>query len=365
MIRMITGKLGAGKTYWCIHYLAKKYYEFDDLILEWTPKTSVRIVSNIRGLRLPHENLTQLIYDDWKAKEPKDLNQTKLREVFSAEFVEGSKNVIFIIDEAQKIFDRKFYDKGVFSFFQMSRQEGVDILLITQDVGTLAKELQVLCETEVRAMQRSLRTKNLFIYKHIIGDETVRTSSVKFRKDIAALYTSMVRQEKEKVSFIHYRYAVVIGVSVIAVLILLKMTLGMFFGNWSQNGKAIRPERRSEPLARTEAKAATGSYSGKVGLLSPEEVKSEISKGPEVKAEVPPAPAPAPAPVVVGAPKQETANKVLPVTRMATIDEIKSGEPVDEWKEPARVISKGNVDVFIDSITGRVIGHVRYTDRNL
>lgn len=236
MIAMVTGKLGSGKTYFCVNYILKKYYKYEDVILQYVPLSNIRIITNIRGFRLPHENLTELIGNE--AGLP---DMAKMRNVFNPDFVGGEKNVIFVIDEAQAIFPRKFYDVQIFTFFQKARQEGLDIFLITQDIFTLAREFQVLCEYEISALQRAKRSKNVFVYKYLLMSEgkpeTFKTVSLKFRMDIASVYTSFVKTEKEKMSFVYKRYLMMAGIALVAAIIVLKFAIGTFFG--FQGGKRV------------------------------------------------------------------------------------------------------------------------------
>lgn len=240
MIAMITGKLGAGKTYFCVNYLVKRYYKYEEPIISYVPIEQVRIISNVDGLRLPHESLDSLVCNS--AGIPQ---QDKMCEVFNMDFVKGSKNVIFIIDEAQHYFPRKFYHVEIFTFFQKSRHEGVDIFLITQDVASLAKELQVLCEYEIQATQRARRAQNLFHYKYILegGErgrgEVFKSVSIKFRMDIAILYISRNKIEQEKMSFVFTRYIVVLGLCAVLAVVCFKFAMSEWFFHTPKNSAVV------------------------------------------------------------------------------------------------------------------------------
>lgn len=253
MIAVITGKLGAGKTYFAVQYIIKKYYKYEDFMLQYVPLEAVRIVTNIRGFKLPHEDLNQLILNDVGMP---DLQ--KMRSVFNADWVAGQKNVIFIIDEAQFYFPRKFYDVPVFTFFQKCRQEGIDVFLITQDIFTMAREFTALIEYEIAALQRAKRSKNIFIYKYLLlaegKPEVFKTVSLKFRMDIAILYTSFVRKEKEKMTFVYKRYIVVACCALVGALIMLKFAVGSFFGT--------PPAKRASGGKRPAVAASVGEEKG-------------------------------------------------------------------------------------------------------
>jgi len=91
MINLITGKIGGGKTYWCVNYLVEKYYQYKASIFQYVPnKTNLRIITNIDSLDLPHENLEKLV------------DEKGLEGVFCPEFI-GADSCIFIIDEAHSL----------------------------------------------------------------------------------------------------------------------------------------------------------------------------------------------------------------------------------------------------------------------
>lgn len=223
MIILVTGKIGGGKTYWCVNYLIEKYYEYKQSIFQYVPnRKNIRIVTNIDSLDLPHEDLEKIV------------DEKGLQYVFNKDYV-GSDSVVFIIDEAQrpKYFHRKFYDPKVFEFFQMSRHYGCDVLLITQDVNSLSRELKFLCEFEVRAMPRSRRTQNMFVYQYLAEDEKFKQQLLKFDKKIGALYRSQSKDETSKVPRVWKPYA--IGVSVAVVLVLFGFWY--FIHSFSEMGK--------------------------------------------------------------------------------------------------------------------------------
>lgn len=207
MIIAITGKIGGGKTYYAVEFLLRKHYKYDDVINTYISKNDVQIVTNIDSLSIPHKNLDN------------EISNHGLVNVFSENYVKGSQ-YIYIIDEAQKYFDRKFYNKEIFSFFQLHRHYGVDIVLITQDIYTLAKELRNLMEYEVRTASRTSRTKNVFMYSFYNGDEKFKTTMLKFNKDIANMYRSQIRVETEKITPAWRRYVIISIVLLVSVFTL-------------------------------------------------------------------------------------------------------------------------------------------------
>ena len=192
MIRIFEGVPGSGKSYAMVHYL-RKWADWDDFYKEWILKDGVIVISNIEDLRIPHLNLDHLLSE-----------LGGVREVFSEKFVKalwdkGYKKIIFAIDEAQKYFDRRFYDKDVFFFFQYHRHYGVDILLATQDASVLPKEIRVLAEFIIRAEQRSL-TLNSFKYKYYSPDGNTHLFNQTLKKDkkVFSMYKSFHAEEADK-----------------------------------------------------------------------------------------------------------------------------------------------------------------------
>jgi len=191
MIRIFEGVPGSGKTYAMVYYL-RKFAEYDDFYKEWVLKDGVCIISNIDGLRLPHMSLDKF------------LEELSLSQVFSADFVnslrdKGYKHIIFVIDEAQRYFPRKFYDEDVFYFFQYHRHYGVDILLATQDTSVIAREIRVLAEFIIRAEQRSLTLKS-FKYKFYTPDNKTHlfNQTLPKKQEVFSMYKSFDFEEADK-----------------------------------------------------------------------------------------------------------------------------------------------------------------------
>jgi len=227
MIVLITGKIGGGKTYFAVNYTVEKFYEYKPSIFQYVPnRKNFRIVTNIDNLDLPHNNL------DF------EIEKNGIEGVFCKEYI-GDDSVVFIIDEAQRYFDRKFYNKKVFEFFQMARHYGVDVLLITQDVGTIARELRELCEYEIEAQARSRRTKNMFIYKFKSENEIFKRQLIRFNKKVAMLYRSQFADENEKIPHV-WRNFLVIGVVCLFVAIFgFRTIVNSWMGGGSKKVTAV------------------------------------------------------------------------------------------------------------------------------
>ncbi|MBT9164894.1 MAG: hypothetical protein DDT23_00905 [candidate division WS2 bacterium] len=147
-------------------------------------------MTNIAGLKLPVKSLDHEIE-----------RAGSIENYFSVPYHtyhagSGNKRVVMIIDEAQKIFHRKFYNKDVFYFFQYSRHLGFNIYLITQDVSSLSRELQNLAEYEVRAVRRSLQA-GFFRYLYCIDDQKIGTRNLKRDSKVFAMYRSFEPNRSE------------------------------------------------------------------------------------------------------------------------------------------------------------------------
>lgn len=251
MLRIISGKIGSGKTYYAVYHMLKNYYEYDTSLKEYVPKGSdFRIVTNIADFRLPCLNL--------------DVEVEKAGGIdvfFSYEFQQSyGYRVVYIIDEAQKYFHRKYYNKEVFLYFQMHRHLGHDIYLVTQDEDTIAKEIRTLAEYIIRPVQRSSRIFNEFRYKVCVGDEVVRTVVLKANKDVFRLYQSQLSQEVEKPKRFQTRFLIYAGILFIVAGLGLYLFFSVFFSPPSQKKleekinqeymKEVIEKRRKELLER-------------------------------------------------------------------------------------------------------------------
>lgn len=94
-IRIVDGVLGAGKTYYSVNWLATTYCKkiSDDLwIID--PEKKIRIITNIEGLKLPHEDFNACLE---KAGGFHVFFTKEYQAIFS-----GDAHLIYILDEAQQ-----------------------------------------------------------------------------------------------------------------------------------------------------------------------------------------------------------------------------------------------------------------------
>lgn len=118
---------------------------------------------------------------------------------FLKTFIDDGKKIFFFIDECQLYFDKYFKDVDVIYFFDYHRHLGIDIYLITQAIHKISPAISALCEYEIRAVPRSLRFNNMFVYKKIINNDIVGREVLKVRKELFTLYSSFVASSNENV----------------------------------------------------------------------------------------------------------------------------------------------------------------------
>lgn len=190
MLYIIDGVPGSGKTLYVVNHLVKNHYEKLHGIYE--QKTDHIVVSNIDELQIPHEPLD------------KQINDAGGKEIFFSidyqkELFEKNGSIIYLIDEAQFLFDRRFYNNKVFSWFQYHRHYGQTIYLISQNSRNLPQEVQYCVEYIIRALPRSRSVLNrCFHYSLLSGNDIIGDERITANKEIFALYRSAKTGSSEK-----------------------------------------------------------------------------------------------------------------------------------------------------------------------
>lgn len=287
MIITVEGKIGSGKTYWAVNFLLEKFYVWKDELFQYVPKGNLRVISNIRDLALPHIDLDEEINKMGSIEKIFNENYPGLKD--------ANTQTIFVIDEAQapNLFHRKYYNPSVFLFFQKSRHLGIDIVLITQDKWTLCKEIQVLSEYNVVALPRSVRTKNVFMYKYMHGNEVGRRKSIIFNKRVASCYRSFEKLENEKITYLWKKYAAAVVIAFIVVIVGFKVAMGTFFNQGDkkptrvvsgQAGGSVRPPASTSPPANSSSSVASASGYGV--FSGSEKLSASSSSSPDVNSKI-------------------------------------------------------------------------------
>jgi zona occludens toxin (predicted ATPase) len=211
-IHIISGVPGAGKTYYAIHHLVTHHFEKKSG--QYFLKPGRLLVSNIDNLHLDHVPLSHAMADK------------SVEQYFNVEYqkkiAQKHKQIVYLLDEAQQFFHRRFYDKDVFFYFQYHRHLGHDIYLITQNTRNLPQELQALCELEIYAVRRSLSIAGEFKYNVLSNREIVDHKLLRKKKEIFGLYTSFQNATAEKVVNPFRKYAVALLIFIAVVFIFFK-----------------------------------------------------------------------------------------------------------------------------------------------
>lgn len=201
-LRIITGVPGAGKTFYAVDHLIKNYCsEVGDT---YELKKKYKIVTNIEGLLLDSVDLETAIE---KVGSPEKFFSIEVQKKVTEKYHKEKKSLVYVIDESQQYFHRRFYDRNVFSFFETHRHYGLDIYLVTQNVNLLAKDLVALAEYEVRAIPRTLSIGG-FNYLKKTNKEIIGRTFLRKNKKIFAMYKSMTGTETEKISSPYLKYLV-------------------------------------------------------------------------------------------------------------------------------------------------------------
>ena len=208
-IRIIEGSIGSGKTYYAVWHILTNYFKWDISTDNYLPKNSEKPV-------LVYSNIEKFLLSDSLDERIKDAGG--LDKFFHADYQKEfcrDRKIIYLIDEAQGpfYFHRKFYNPSVFYFFQYHRHFGCDIYLITQDTDTLSKELRNLAEYHIKALRRTFSFLGEFKYFFSTGGydpEVFKKKTLKPKKEIFSLYSSMSQEEVEKLPSASRRYVVMV-----------------------------------------------------------------------------------------------------------------------------------------------------------
>ncbi len=266
MIHIIEGVPGSGKTYYAVHYLIKNFYQYDDFYDEYIEKENknVLVITNIENLRIKHLNLDVLIERFTLEKFFTVENFERIQKQYKV------KNIVIIIDEAQRYFDRKFYDKNVFYFFQYHRHLGVDIFLITQSKNTISKELVVLAEYIVKAIPRSVQPNSFIYHFYDVDGHKLFTKALKRDKNVFRAYSSFKTDELSKPKNVVKTKLIVYGslfaISVVALFFVLHL-----FPSFYQTKQVVSSDNvdtsKSVKKQKNEKKDYEASFNQTIKLL--------------------------------------------------------------------------------------------------
>jgi hypothetical protein len=222
VIRVIAGRIGAGKTYYAVNHLVSNYYKWDDTLDFWVPKASgLVLITNIEALRLPHVSLDDAIRE-----------AGSFEVFFTVEYLRSkySGQVLILVDEAQRYFHSKFYNRDVFFYFQYHRHLGHDIYLICQSLSFLCKHIVELAEYVVEPARRSLSFVGEFRYRFLVDNQVIGRKTLRPSPRVFALYKSFQGTAKEVEGSPRplRRYALVFFVLVLLVVLGFKLFFDSF-----------------------------------------------------------------------------------------------------------------------------------------
>lgn len=208
-IRILTGAPGSGKTFYAVKHIKDNYAFYDRNRRKWKIKSQNTIITNIEELRLEH-----IDFDDAIQKSKLSLERFFTKE-YQEKISQKYPGLIYVIDECQRYFHKRFYNKETFFYFQYHRHLGHDIYLLTQDSSLLPNEIRSLTENEIHAVRRSLSFFGEFKYNILCQKEIVDRKILKRDKSIFNLYKSMEQSETEKVKNPMIKYGIAILIAII------------------------------------------------------------------------------------------------------------------------------------------------------
>jgi ssDNA-binding Zn-finger/Zn-ribbon topoisomerase 1 len=133
------------------------------------------------------------------------------------------KRIIIAVDECQRYFHRRFYDREAFFAFEYHGHFGIDIYLISHNSSKLAPDIVNLLEYEIRAVPRSYSIGG-FNYLEKQGYEVFGRKFLRKKKKIFNLYRSQFAAESEKIKRPMTKWFVGVGcMAVLAVYMVLNL----------------------------------------------------------------------------------------------------------------------------------------------
>lgn len=212
-ITIIEGKPRTGKSYYLVKTLVDKYFDRDPKTNKVNLKaqySDLKILSNIEGLKIPHENLDSAIE-----------KAGGVSRFFSKDFQEGVykkyPRVLYYIDESQDYFPSNFRDNNVFAWLRYHGHWGQEVVLACHGVNLLPSNISTLADSVTRTMPQSLSFlggKDLK-YSRIVSGEKLDTKSMVKRSWVFKLYKSQETDVIEKPKNPFMKYAVIIFILLI------------------------------------------------------------------------------------------------------------------------------------------------------
>ncbi len=254
-IRIVEGVLGSGKTYFSVHWLVTNCCkELKDGGYVLDPEQRIRVLTNIDGLKLPHESFEDALKE---AGGFEKFFTEKYQESFSRGY-----RLIYILDEAQEWF-RTGYVKLLHEnliYFEKSRHHAHDIWLITQEAKKIHPHVAGLCEYIATAEPRSLSIAGEMTYRsHTYSGTELETYRLLFSSKIAGLYKSASQQEAVKIKNpIWRRYMLALAFAALLMLV----GLSSFVKKWTHFMGGDGEQKKSAPAAASSVPSSSSTSSG-------------------------------------------------------------------------------------------------------
>lgn len=249
MFRIVSGKIGAGKTYYAVNYV-RKFCDYDPVYNVMILRPEVLLISNIDDLKVSHMRIEKFL----------SLGLMNNVQAFRKYMEEHQyKRAIFVIDEAQKLFDDVHKDKDRMFFIEYHRHLGLDIFMIVPGVQGLPKRLVELAEYIIMAVPRSYA---IGLFKYFAKDtrtfENIFSTTLKKDQRVFMLYKSFETDEVEKpkpVVLIRLVASVVAFVSIIGGMYWYMVGGGLHWGGKEKVAKAKTEtvERTEKPVSNVDA----------------------------------------------------------------------------------------------------------------
>jgi zona occludens toxin (predicted ATPase) len=237
MDTIVFGKKGSGKSYYAVYQIINK-------------ENPEKTIHNIEGLKEGKtfkevaSSLGVSVLDLFK-DQFYDKNSHFYREDF-----ETLHDHLFVVDEAADLFPYSFKEENVLKFFRMTRHYAIDIILITQFIDSLSKQIHQHSELTIKALPDSANPiPGRFTYQEMSGREVINTFTLPKKKAIFSKYKSFkAKTTRTK------KTPVLRKILVIVVIFTIVCPIGFFL--YLKNRKKLLPEH-SQPTQHTQRHNST------------------------------------------------------------------------------------------------------------
>lgn len=180
-ITLLTGVPGSGKSYFAMNKICELLATHESFL----------IVSNIDGTNDKIFDRRYLYTKFTLEMLRNDNMKDYLPHLRAQHGLEPSAPIYLFIDECQNYYGPSCKDENAFFFLDYHRHYGVEIFLITQKDTKIRREVEALCETEIRGLPPSLGVlPGYFLYNHKCGGEIFEKIRLKKKQEVFKAYRS-------------------------------------------------------------------------------------------------------------------------------------------------------------------------------